>query len=117
MSRPSTSKRRFADFVDKFRKGEFKHKHDEKEEKPDVNSPDSDDDKREKKLKRRGYLKKYIRELWPHWRMVLLLIFLAVCVAVLEIGAPLYGRYIIDNILLAEKTNSQKLWLLSLIHI
>lgn len=115
MSRPSTSKLRFAEFVEKFRKGEFKHKPDEKEEKPDVDEPQSADDKREKKLKRRGYLKKYIRELWPHRNMVLLLIFLAVCVAVLEIGAPLYGRYIIDDILLTEKSNSQKLWLLNIV--
>lgn len=115
MSRPSTSKSRFAEFVEKFRKGEFKHKHDDKDEKPDVEEPQSAGDKREKKLKRRGYLKKYIRQLWPHWKMVAFLIFLAVCVAVLEIAAPLYGRYIIDNILLAEKTDSHKLWLLNVV--
>ncbi len=115
MSRPSTSKSRFADFIEKFRNGEFKHNHDQQDEPPGDDRPQDAGDKQEKKLKRRGYLKKYIRQLWPHWKMVALLIFLAVCVAVLEIGAPLYGRYIIDNILLAEKTNSDKLWSLNIV--
>ena len=119
MNRKSNSKGRFAEFVEKFRKGEFKQKnYGENETKPDdqdeliSNDPSK---KKEKKQKRRGYLKQYIRQLWPHWRMVVLLISLAVTVAVLEIASPLFGRYIIDQILLTDKSSADKLWSLNIV--
>ncbi len=116
MNRISTSRGRFAEFVDKFRKGEFKQK-DKDEEDSDEDQPKSDDPaaKKEKKQKRRGYLKVYIRQLWPHWKMVLLLICLAVTVAVLEIASPLFGRYIIDEILLADRPDADKFWALNIV--
>jgi len=117
MNRPSTSKERFALFIDKFRKGGYKQKsggkHDEEKD-DDPKSVDSEENK-EKKRKRRGYLKQYIRQLWPHWKMVLLLVALAVTVAVLEIAAPLFGRHIIDEILLTEKPNTDKFWELNVV--
>ena len=61
------------------------------------------------KQKRRQYLRLYIRRLWPHWRMVAFLSTVAVCIAVLEILQPLFGRYIIDQILLDDtKTMAEK---------
>jgi ATP-binding cassette subfamily B protein/subfamily B ATP-binding cassette protein MsbA len=117
MNRISTSRGRFAEFVDKFRKGEFKqkNKNDEKESDEDQSNSDDPAAKKEKKQKRRGYLKQYIRQLWPHWRMVALLIGLAVTVAVLEIASPLFGRYIIDKILLADRPNVDKFWALNIV--
>ena len=63
----------------------------------------------ERKLKRRSYLRSYVRELWKHWPTVLLLIVLALLVAGLDLIQPLFIRYIIDHVLLAEGTNSWKL--------
>ena len=118
MIRPSTSKGRFAEFVDKFRKGEYKGKpedDDDSEDKSDANQPLDPDEKKEKKQKRRGYLKQYIRQLWPHWKMVAFLVALAVTVAVLEIASPLFGRYIIDQILLTDRSNADKFWSLNIV--
>ena len=118
MNRPSTSKGRFAKFVDKFRNSEFKQNSNDDEKSPEdsdeLNSNDPTS-KQQKKQKRRGYLKEYIRQLWPHWKMVALLISLAVTVAVLEIASPLFGRYIIDQILLTDKSNADKLWALNIV--
>ena len=119
MNRPSTSRDRFAGFVNKFRKGEFKQKNkdDEKgaDDKGDPKKPLDANEKKQQKQKRRGYLKQYIRQLWPHWKMVALLVALAVTVAVLEIASPLFGRYIIDEILLTDKSNADKLWSLNIV--
>jgi ATP-binding cassette subfamily B protein/subfamily B ATP-binding cassette protein MsbA len=118
MHRSPTSKGRFAEFVDKFRKGEFSRKKEienQAEEENRDRSPKSDSDPQAKKLKRRGYLKQYISQLWPHWKMVAVLIGLAVTVAVLEIAAPLFGRYIIDQILLADRSNADKFWALNIV--
>lgn len=118
MNRPSTSKERFSLFIDKFRKGGYKQKSpDEKSDndaKDDSESLDAAENKA-KKQKRRGYLKQYIRQLWPHWKMVVLLVALAVTVAVLEIAAPLFGRHIIDEILLTEKPDGDKFWELNIV--
>ncbi len=118
MNRISTSRVRFTDFLDKFRKGEYKPRDedDEKDEDEKASSSSSDSaSKKEKKQRQRGYFKEYIRQLWPHWKMVVVLIGLAVTVAVLEIGAPLFGRYIIDEILLAERPDADKFWALNVV--
>ena len=112
MNRPSNSKDRFATFLENFRSGEYKQKSlDDKSEPKDKDAAET----KEQKSKRRGYLKQYIRQLWPHRKMVLLLVALAVTVAVLEIASPLFGRYIIDQILLTEKTNAEKFWQLNIV--
>ena len=120
MNRIPTSRGRFAEFLDKFRKGEYKQKdqddgQDKDEKDSDAGSSLDAAEKKERKQKRRGYLKQYIRQLWPHWKLVLFLIMLAVTVAVLEIASPLFGRYIIDDILLTDKTNSEKIWSLNIV--
>lgn len=114
MNHPSTSKSRFAEFLGKFKRGELKKEGEsEDSEEPQL---DSQDDKQEKKKLRRNYLRIYIRRLWPHWKMVLLLTGLAVAVSILEIIQPLFARYIFDDVLLAEELSAeQKIWRLNVV--
>ena len=118
MIRPKTSKGRFGEFVEKFRSGDFGKKSvDSDDENPQAHRHEMDDadNRSERKQKRRGYLKQYIRQLWPHWKMVAVLIALAVTVAVLEIASPLFGRYIIDDILLTDLSGADKVWKLNIV--
>ena len=111
---PKTSKERFAEFLKKFKSGKFSLApgQDEKDDKPTKDLPQPDVDK---KRKRRGYLRQYTRQLWPHWRMVVLLSMLAVSVSALEMIQPLFARYIIDHVLLSEKVASDKLFQLNVV--
>jgi len=100
--RPKTSKGRFGEFVEKLKKG---NKNDDRKDESNRGKGRHDKKKKlspEDKLKRRGYLRLYIHQLWPHWKMVALLGFLAVSISVLELIQPLFARYIIDQILLAD---------------
>ena len=103
-----TSRERFAQFVDRFKN---RSRNEEKPEETD--SKDDHSGKSSSKQKRRGYLKLYIARLWPHWRMVVLLSFLAVLVAALELCQPLFARYIIDQVLLGDLTGEEKFWRLN----
>ena len=116
MSNSKTSKKRYRDFLEKFRSGKLKSKEDDRLEKPD--EPDKQVDpqeKAERKAKRRSYLNHYIRRLWPHWKMVVLLAVLAITVSTLEIIQPLFVRYIFDDVLLAESNSIDRLWHLNLV--
>ena len=112
MSPNKTSKERFAEFRDKYNKGEFRHESDDQK---------NDDDNKPKKLsseqkqKRRSYLRLYIRKLWPHWKLVTVLTFLALVVSALDLVQPLFARHIIDKVLLADGTTSEKIWNLNLV--
>lgn len=97
-----TSKGRFSEFLQQFRRGELKQE--EQTEKSDEN-PKADPAK--KKLQR-FYLKLYIKRLWPHWKMVVVLTSLAIIVAALELIQPLFARHIIDNILLGDDASEVK---------
>lgn len=105
MSSSKTSKERFADFRVNYRKGESK----------DEDTSNKKPEKKPKKLtaeqkqKRRGYLRLYIRKLWPHWKLVTFLIVLALVVSGLELVQPLFARHIIDNILLTELSTADKI--------
>ena len=82
--RPKTSKGRFGEFVEKLKKGKLG---DDRRDKSDRSKSGRDNKKKlspEDKLKRCGYLRLYIQQLWPHWKMVALLGFLAVSISVLE---------------------------------
>lgn len=118
MSNNHSSKQRYHEFLEKFRRGEFK-KDDPTDDEDLEQTPDGKDDDGEKdserKLKRRGYLKLYIRQLWPHWKMVAFLTFLAVLVSSLEIIQPLLVRYIFDDVLLTEQETVQKIWHLNVV--
>ena len=103
----STSKSRFGVFLDKFKNGQLKSLSDKDSNKPEKQKSDKNDP--EKKQKRRGYLKLYIKRLWPHWRQVALLVVLAIAVSVLEIIQPLFARYIFDDVLLADMETSTRM--------
>ena len=114
------SRSRFADFLKRFAESEAEKndglggndqaKH-QRGQNPEGDSKGTHDprDAQKDKQKRRAYLRLYIRRLWPHWRMVALLASIAVFIAVLEILQPLFGRYIIDQILLNDdKSTAEK---------
>ena len=104
-----TSKARFAEFLNMFRRGEMKLEEDfDAPKKPRLPDP-------EQKKRRRAYLRLYVKRLWPHWKMVLLLAILAITVAALELIQPLFARYIIDQILLAQGPVGSKVQQLHLI--
>lgn len=115
MSKPQTSKSRFAEFVEKFKSGQLKRERDE--ESPDEEKKSERvEDKTKKKRLRRNYLNLYIKRLWPHWRMVTFLVVLAILVSVLEIVQPLFARYIFDDVLLADGlTVSERIWKLNVV--
>jgi len=97
--KPKTSKGRFGEFVGKLKSGELTRKDRSRDGGKDSKKKKKDP---EAKRKRRGYLRQYIDQLWPHWKMVVVLGFLAVAISVLELIQPLFARYIIDQILLAD---------------
>jgi len=49
-----------------------------------------------------GHLRSYLRWLWRYWPTTLLLIVLSLLVAALEMTHPLFMRFILDRVLLAE---------------
>lgn len=100
-----TSKGRYQLFLDRFRKGKLKSKFESDDSEKE--SPDKDD-LHQAKQRRRGYLRLYVQQLWPHWPMVAILGLLAVLVSVLEIIQPLFARHIIDQILLADLSPTEQ---------
>ena len=125
---PNTSRKRYAEFLEKFRSNNLEvasvetserhsaqHSTDTQrvQSKSDVpsaghlaNSNDrttSDEDRLKKKLKRRQHLRLYLNQLWPHWPTVTMLVFLSLVIAGLELAQPLFFRFIIDQILLNEE--------------
>jgi ATP-binding cassette subfamily B protein len=110
MNSSSTSKDRFRDFLKKYKSGELKSLVDESIEDQESAPVDA-----EQKQKRRSYLRLYAKRLWPHWRLVALLVFLSITVSVLEIVQPLFARYIFDHVLLADQSAADKIWHLNLV--
>ena len=106
---PRTSKGRYGEFLVKFRSGEF---HGNTDEADDNRKPQPDLDR---KRKRRGYLRLYVNQLWPHWKMVAALVFLAISVSVLEIIQPLFARHIIDQVLLSDLAPSDRFFRLNVV--
>ncbi len=107
-----TSKRGYLEFLQKFRSGALKHEGENGDEDGSGDAKTEQPDA-EKKAKRRGYLHQYIRRLWPHWQMVLLLTILAIAVSLLEIVQPLFIRYIFDDVLLTKQEQVDKIWRLN----
>jgi ATP-binding cassette subfamily B protein/subfamily B ATP-binding cassette protein MsbA len=64
------------------------------------------DDRRERRTRRRQYLREYLRWLWPHRYAVGALFVLALLAAGLEMIEPLFMRYIIDRVLLNTALDS-----------
>ena len=103
MSKRESSKSRFAEFLGKYRRRELGK--DSNEE----NGKDQESAESKSKSNRKSYLRLYARKLWPHWQVVLLLVFLAIVVSVLEIIQPLFARYIFDDVLLADISADAKI--------
>lgn len=108
---PRTSRARFAEFLKKFRSGFYSGSPGDQDDQP--NGDDVPNGKKpmdpERKARRRGYLRQYIRQLRVHWRMVALLLVLALLVSGLELIQPLFLRYIIDHVLLAEGSTPSRI--------
>jgi ATP-binding cassette subfamily B protein/subfamily B ATP-binding cassette protein MsbA len=108
-SRPHTSRERFGEFLEKFRNGYYSRlpgeRDDDEQRQQDPSAPPDTS----QKARRRGYLRMYVQELWPHWKMVALLVVLALLVSLLELIQPLFLRYIIDDILLDEGSRTARL--------
>jgi len=104
-----TSRGRYGEFLKKFKNGEF-HSEKKKAEDKEKKQPDP-----ESKKKRRGYLRLYVNQLWPHRGMVVLLALLAIGVSVLEIIQPLFARHIIDKVLLADLAPEDRFFRLNIV--
>ena len=109
MSQLKTSRQRYAEFLEKFRRNEVGLDPASEPTPTDTvkrsNEPTSEKDrdradrKKQKSQRRRKYMRHYFRELRPHARRVTLLVVLALLVAGLDMIQPLFFRHIIDRIL------------------
>ncbi len=117
-----TSRRRYTDFLDRFRRNDIGHDSSDEDAAAGHNgkgnrklngtagdgSPSRGHDSSSladdllKKQKRKKYLRLYLKELWPHWPAAALLVILSLSIAGLELVQPLFFRYIIDQILLND---------------
>lgn len=105
MNELNTSRRRYAKFLEKFRRNEIgQDKPEESAAEPsaiETQTPRAIGDKRrEKKRRRRHYLRLYFRQLRPHAISVAVLVVLSLLIAGLDMIQPLFYRYIVDHILL-----------------
>jgi ATP-binding cassette subfamily B protein/subfamily B ATP-binding cassette protein MsbA len=100
-----SSRRRYLGFVEDYRQrrlddsedGEGQKQSDSLEKGGEGPSPQS---KRERRGKRREYVREYMRWLWPHRYAVVALFVLALLAAGLEMVEPLFMRFIVDRVLL-----------------
>jgi ATP-binding cassette subfamily B protein/subfamily B ATP-binding cassette protein MsbA len=110
----STSRKRYSDLLDKFRRYEIGHDSIDSEnsnqnagsnggrKQNQETSQLTDEEQKQKNQKRRKYLRLYLKELWPYWPSVVLLVVLSLSIATLELAQPLFFRYIIDQVLLND---------------
>jgi len=118
MSGNNTSRKRYTEFLNKFRRNEigldradpshpdYGDRLIEDPEKTRTPSADDPSKKRAKQQKRQKYLKLYYQELKPQRTSVLVLVALSLLIAGLELVQPLFFRYIIDEILLNDQAGS-----------
>jgi len=104
---PRSSRDRYRRFVEDYKHQRLDDSEDSDEsKKPPDNSPkavadkSSLESKRERKAKRRAYVREYLRWLKPHRSAVGALFVLALLAAGLEMVEPLFMRFIIDRVLL-----------------
>src|SRR5688572_21578267 len=102
---PRSSRQRYRGFVQDYRQRRLDDalENDGKPKRADdvlaPATPATDDS--ERKVKRRKYMREYLRWLWPHRFPVAGVFFLALIAAGLQMVEPLFMRYIIDKVLLA----------------
>ncbi|HEV2688188.1 MAG TPA: hypothetical protein VGV35_06530 [Bryobacteraceae bacterium] len=101
MSRPRSSRRRYASFVNDYKQRRI----DDTDQKQPGAEPASEESPN-KGRKRREYLRDYLRWLWPHRYSVGALFALALIVAGLEMVEPLFMRFIGDKVLLNTALDS-----------
>src|SRR5262245_12991088 len=105
MAPPRSSRQRYRAFVQDYRRGtlDVSSEGDKKkaltEPGQDGSRPDSD---RPNRIKRRQYLREYLKWLWPHRYAVAVLFALALLGAGLQMIEPLFMRFIIDRVLLNQ---------------
>ena len=92
MSHRGSSRKRYAEFVQKYKR----HQLDDPSESKDAGAESG----RPEPLKRREYLRDYLRWLWPHRYAIGTVFALALLSAGLEMVEPLFMRFIVDRILL-----------------
>ncbi|HXT71603.1 MAG TPA: ABC transporter ATP-binding protein [Vicinamibacterales bacterium] len=103
---PRSSRRRYKDFVHKYRQRTLDNEEDAESKKDKQPEADEPEDKRtaaaapEKKLRRREYMREYLRWLKPHWFAVFAVFALSLTGAGLQMVEPLFMRFIIDRVLL-----------------
>ena len=106
-----SSRRRYLGFVEDYRRRRLDDSEEGESQKPsddlgkggDGQSPES---KRERRGKRREYLREYSRWLWPHRYAVVAVFVLALLAAGLEMLEPLFMRFIIDRVLLNSELDT-----------
>jgi ATP-binding cassette subfamily B protein/subfamily B ATP-binding cassette protein MsbA len=90
LSRAHSSRKRYRGFVEDYRHRRL----------DDAPEPGKNQSPRPDKVKRREYLRDYMRWLWPHRYAVAGFFLLALTTAGLEMIEPLFMRFIIDRVLL-----------------
>src|SRR5262245_26667465 len=99
MAELSTSRRRYARFLERFRRNEVGRQ--DESPQPTFESPDGQPEKseaeklqrrQERRVRRRRYMRLYFRELRPHTISAALLIVLSLLIAGLELAQPLFYR-------------------------
>jgi ATP-binding cassette subfamily B protein/subfamily B ATP-binding cassette protein MsbA len=116
---PRSSRRKYKEFVAKYRERKLDDEVDGREGKkpvaPDDAPADVDAaaDAKPPKAKRREYLREYLRWLWPHRLAVFIVFALSLTAAGLQMVEPLFMRFIIDKVLLnsALDTAARMSWL------
>jgi len=93
LARPEPSRARFERFRQAYARGDVRaFTHDRVKEEQQRAGEDE----------RRRYLRQYLQWLWPHRRAIGLMMALALAVAALEVAQPLFMRYVVDEVLLAD---------------
>lgn len=111
MAEPTTSRRRYQRFLERFRRNEIGKSHERLPSNDSAARTESEQStpprsKAERRMRRRKYMRLYFAELRPHIFSVALLIGLSLAIAMLDMIQPLFYRYIVDNILLDTTMNS-----------
>ena len=110
MKQPQSSRQRYRAFLKEYKLRRLDDEAEDDEAEGDEAEGDQDggetdanaETRRPKEGSRREYLREYVRWLWPHRYAVAVLFGLSMITAGLALASPLFMRFIIDNVLLAE---------------
>lgn len=109
-SPPRSSRRRYLQFIKDYRARQLDEATEADINKKVDEAADQETEKtsstKDRKVKRREYLREYFRWLWPHRYAVGLVFLFALVVAGLEMIEPLFMKFIIDRILLNSELDT-----------